>query len=133
MSFQRTHSGNQCNLLCTKCGVFLTSAIKCAGRGATCKSCENKRKQKERKRRQISRQLSLIKRLGGKCTHCDKEATEDNMVCFDFHHTDKETKIERISELIAQSRPYKVIEEEADKCILLCACCHRLHHQEHGY
>ena len=81
----------------------------------------------------MSRQLSLIKRLGGQCNHCKKEATENNMVCFDFHHVDKETKESSISDLLANSRPYKVIEEEADKCILLCACCHRLHHHKHGY
>ena len=133
MEEKRTHSGNQCNLFCTKCGVLLTSAIKGVGRGATCKACENSRKRKERKYRQLNIQLKLIERLGGKCTTCNKEATKENMVCFDFHHIHKEDKESAISNMLAESRPYKIIEKEADKCILLCACCHRLHHHINGY
>ena len=129
----RTINGSASHLFCTGCGVILTSSSKCTGRGAQCRQCANKRKREERKRRQVKMQLKLIERLGSKCTHCDKAANIDTMVCFDFHHINKERKEAAISELIAQSRPYKVIEEEADKCILLCACCHRLHHQEHGY
>ena len=127
-----THRGNMCNLYCSKCGVFLTSASKVASRGAQCKSCENKRKRKERKFRQIKWQLSLIDMLGGACAHCGKQANEENMVCFDFHHIDPQQKVQAISTMLADSRPYKVIEEEAKKCLLLCACCHRLYHKEHG-
>lgn len=130
---KRTHSGNQCNLFCTGCGVYMTSATKCVGRGATCRTCENKRKREERKRRAVKRQLELVDMLGGECKDCKKKADVDNMVCFDFHHINKKDKEEAVSELLAKSRPFKIIEEEAKKCVLLCACCHRLHHQKYGY
>jgi len=111
----------------------MTSATKCVGRGATCRSCENKRKRAERKRRSTKRQLELIEMLGGECRDCKKEANINTMVCFDFHHINKEEKVAAVSELLAASRPLRVILEEAEKCVLLCACCHRLHHQKYGY
>jgi len=128
-----TNHGSKSNLFCTGCGVYMTSATKSVGRGATCKPCENKRKRQERKRRQVRMQLELIEMLGNKCKGCAKEATVDNMVCFDFHHINPEEKVAGVSELLAMSRPFKVIKEEAEKCILYCACCHRLHHQKYGY
>jgi len=127
------HSGNMCNLFCSKCGVFLTSSLKGTGRGATCKKCSNKRKREERKKRQIKNQFSLIKLLGGKCSACSKEATKENMVCFDFHHIDASNKEDTISNMLGESRTYKEIEREAKKCVLLCACCHRLYHHKNGY
>ena len=63
-------------------------------------------------------QLQLIEMLGGKCEGCDKVATEDNMVCFDFHHVDASTKEAAISHMLADSRPYEIIKKEAEKCIL---------------
>ena len=129
----RTINGSASHLFCTGCGVILTSASKCTGRGAKCRQCDNKRKREERKYRQVNLQLKLIERLGGKCTNCNKIVTKDNMVCFDFHHVNKEDKESAISNMLAESKPYKIIEKEADKCILLCACCHRLHHHINGY
>jgi len=127
------HSGNMCNLYCSGCGEFLSSSSKAAGRGARCRKCDNKRKREERKRLQVRKQLVLIDRLGGICVHCNKEAIEDNMVCFDFHHIDKELKEDGIANMLAANRPIEIIEKEVDKCVLLCACCHRLHHHKYGY
>ncbi len=93
----------------------------------------NRRKARERKERQTRYQWAAVEMLGGKCEGCDKEATLENMVCFDFHHINKEDKVDSLGNLLAASRPLKVILEEADKCVLLCACCHRLHHQKYGY
>ena len=127
------YANNACSLYCTGCGVLRTSATLAVGRGATCKKCHNKRKREERKRRQVKMQLELIEVLGGECQDCKKKATIDNMVCFDFHHVNKEEKEAKVSDLLAQSRPFEIIKEEASKCVLLCACCHRLHHQKYGY
>ena len=129
----RTINGSASSLFCTGCGVILTSASKCTGGGAKCKPCENRRKREERKRRQVKLQLQLIEMLGGKCRDCSREASIDNMICFDFHHINKEDKTAAVSDLLGNSRPFKTIEEEAKKCVLLCACCHRLHHQKYGY
>lgn len=124
------HSGNQCVLCCTSCGGFLTSATKCASRGAKCKTCENKRKREERKERQVRIQWKLIQEKGGHCTMCTLKVEKNTMICFDFHHLNPIEKEDTISNMLACSRPYALIKKEADKCILLCACCHRLIHQE---
>ena len=45
----------------------------------------------------------------------------------DFHHLDPNEKTERISKIIGLSQ--SKIDAEIDKCVCLCACCHRLVHQ----
>ena len=52
--------------------------------------------------------------------------------CMDFHHLDEETKSEAIgrSSFISKMsmRSKKVIDEEIEKCVIVCACCHRKRH-----
>ena len=79
------------------------------------------------------KKLLVIESLGGGCLNCGKEATRENMVCFDFHHIIKEDKVDSLGNMLAAARPLEVILEEASKCVLYCACCHRLHHQKYGY
>ena len=67
------------------------------------------------------------------CADCGKEFPD---VCMDFHHLDEETKMDHIKArgrnrsmvwtLSKYSR--KKIDEELDKCVVLCACCHRIRH-----
>jgi hypothetical protein len=102
------------------------------GRDNECKECFNKRSYKAKTLKQERYQWEAVQMLGGKCEGCDKEATRDTMVCFDFHHTDKTTKVANVSNIIKTKTLAKVL-EEAEKCILFCACCHRLHHQKYGY
>jgi hypothetical protein len=64
---------------------------------------------------------------------CEKVVEEQTMVCFDFHHVDASNKKDSIGNMLSRNTAIDKLQEEADKCILLCACCHRLHHQEHGY
>ena len=66
----------------------------------------------------------LIERLGGKCQMCQGVFPP---AVFDFHHT--ENKIEDISFMIL-NRSEKAIFQEIEKCLLLCANCHRIHHHE---
>ena len=49
----------------------------------------------------------------------------------DYHHTDKSTKVDTVSHMIHRSR-YSIADllAEIGKCILVCACCHRILHQE---
>lgn len=44
----------------------------------------------------------------------------------DFHH--KGDKDKSVSELLTQGYAWRRIQEEIDKCIPLCANCHRLEH-----
>ena len=44
----------------------------------------------------------------------------------DFHHKDKKEKDTEVSNLLKYSK--KRILEEIEKCVVLCANCHRIHH-----
>ena len=64
----------------------------------------------------------LVQKLGGKCKMCNGIFPN---VAFDFHHLgNKEADISSMIDKYSESE----IEKEADKCILLCANCHRIHH-----
>ena len=68
------------------------------------------------------RKLQLIDLFGGKCEKC---GYNKNLAAFDFHHKDPydknfEVKIQKLNYLKEED-----ILEEAMKCMLLCANCHR--------
>jgi len=88
-----------------------------------CKSCFNRYCIERWKRRKIK----YICYLGGKCNRCGIELNEENYSIFDFHHINPTEKEYVWTKLRLQSES-KVI-KELDKCILLCANCHRLVHQ----
>jgi len=60
-----------------------------------------------------------------KCTRCE----ENHPAALDFHHKDPATKNHAVSWYIKNSQFTRAI-EEAVKCIVLCANCHRKHHYE---
>jgi hypothetical protein len=60
-----------------------------------------------------------------KCTKCG----ENHPAALDFHHEDPSTKDREVSWFLKNSQFTKAI-EEAVKCIVLCANCHRKHHYE---
>jgi hypothetical protein len=72
------------------------------------------------KRKQIK--LKLIEKMGGKCAMCNGVF---HQAAFDFHHI--KDKIRDVSSMLLNCSE-KEIFEEAEKCILLCANCHRIHH-----
>jgi hypothetical protein len=51
------------------------------------------------------------------------------VAALDFHHTKAEDKDGIVSELV-RSGKFKKAKAEAEKCIVLCANCHRIHHYE---
>ncbi len=55
---------------------------------------------------------------GGKCLLCGYSRCLQAM---DFHHVDPTTKDKKVSE----SSNFETIKPELDKCVLLCANCHR--------
>ena len=60
------------------------------------------------------------------CSRCG----ESDVACLDWHHTDPTQKEAGVSWLLA-NRSRQSILEEMDKCIVLCANCHRkLHYYE---
>jgi len=66
--------------------------------------------------------------LGGKYNCNDCEYTYKTSAPYDIHHIDSKTKDRGISQMITYS--WTKIQEELDKCVLLCACCHRIRHEE---
>lgn len=66
----------------------------------------------------------LIKALGGECQRCGYKEFDS---AFEFHHVEGEDKAATIAALITGS-DITAMMEEADKCVLLCACCHSTYH-----
>jgi len=52
-----------------------------------------------------------------------------HVAALDFHHTDAKAKDGIVSDLVRMGR-FKKAKAEAEKCIVLCANCHRIHHYE---
>lgn len=57
------------------------------------------------------------------CTRCE----ENHPATFDFHHPDPAEKEGSVNEFINKGR-YGKAREEAKKCVVLCANCHRKLH-----
>ena len=93
------------------------------GRTNRCKKCTNiyKKSRKDRMYQKIADYVG-----GFKCSRCGIE--RDTMTIFDFHHLDPATKDRQISKMVENS--WKDVKTELDKCIILCANCHREVHEE---
>ena len=65
--------------------------------------------------------LRAIEYLGGHCTDCLNEFPP---YVYDFHHLNPEIKEHSITRIMG--RKWENIVTELDKCVLLCANCHRI-------
>jgi hypothetical protein len=72
-----------------------------------------------------SNKIRAVEYKGGKCENCGGEFHPS---VFDFHHVNPQEKEFRISQLMRYTWEKQKV--ELDKCVLLCANCHRLEH--HG-
>jgi hypothetical protein len=72
-----------------------------------------------------SKILKGIEYLGGKCINCG----ESDPVLLDFHHKDKTNKIEDMSRILG-AWVFSECIDELNRCVLLCAKCHRKTHFE---
>ncbi|MCG2713101.1 MAG: hypothetical protein L6416_12375 [Candidatus Omnitrophica bacterium] len=77
------------------------------------------------KRRNKVRQMS-IEYKGSKCHSCGYEKCIDAL---EFHHTDSSKKDFGISSK-GYTRSWEKVKEELEKCMLLCANCHRELHAQ---
>jgi hypothetical protein len=77
------------------------------------------------KRRKKIRQIA-IEYKGGRCQVCGYNRCSEAL---EFHHTDSSGKDFSISER-GYTRSWIKVQEELDKCQLLCANCHREHHAQ---
>lgn len=76
-----------------------------------------------RKPKLVEMKQRAVEYKGGKCSCCGNQF--DN-VCYDFHHIDRATKYKDVSCMITEFYSWEDIKNELDKCIILCANCHRI-------
>lgn len=86
-----------------------------------CKFCVEKVR---RKRRINQRRFFENYKAKKGCADC---GTKDARV-LDFHHTNKEDKSYTIGEEIGKGKSNSTLMLEVEKCIVLCANCHRIRH-----
>lgn len=86
-----------------------------------CKSCDNKRV----KERQRNLKQQCVDYKGGVCSICGYNKC---LGALEFHHLNPEEKDFGIAKLRCKNIN-DVIKQELDKCILVCANCHRELHE----
>ena len=82
---------------------------------------------REGKIRRSSTKSALVEMLGGICMDCGLRSKYFEV--YDFHHRDPSQKLFEVSNKVTMLPP-EVLAEEALKCDLLCANCHRIRHQK---
>ena len=86
-----------------------------------CKPCANRR----RYANQRAIKFKMFEYLGGECKHC---GVKEPLCIFDFHHLDPRGKDFTLNQ--KKSLSFEKVKSELDKCILLCANCHRIEHSK---
>lgn len=124
------------------CRKYYTSNGSARPRGSSlCTKCVSARKREryqtdpDFRRREIRNgRLSRIRRMhqvdtiksSRGCSGCG----ERHPGCLEFHHPDPMAKQHNVSVAIARCIPWETILAEIEKCVVLCANCHRKHHWE---
>jgi hypothetical protein len=90
------------------------------------KNREYSRVRKDRRRRELTYWLYEYKRDNCECERCG----ETHPGCLEFHHVNPEQKQFGISKMVNRGHSIENIEGEIDRCVLLCANCHRMEHWE---
>lgn len=85
-----------------------------------CKKCCNEKISEYRR----NLKLKAVEYKGGKCQHC---GYSKSVSALEFHHIDPNEKDFGISTK-GSTRSFEKIKLELDKCIMLCANCHREEH-----
>lgn len=78
----------------------------------------------EQVKRAKSRKLRAIALKGGSCEKCG----EKHPAALCFHHVDPETKSFRLDARVFGNSKWEAIEQELNKCALLCFNCHQILH-----
>ena len=98
---------------CDRCGRYYIYDRKKGHRVTMCNSCMVNR-------RRIGLKEKAIKYKGSECRKCGYNRC---LTALEFHHLDPKAKDFQISG--AHSRSWAAIKKELDKCVMLCANCHR--------
>jgi len=62
------------------------------------------------------------------CTRCGAS----HPAIIDFHHIDRHDPDKKKVHKLVQNHNYATAYKEIEKCLILCANCHRIHHYEEG-
>lgn len=127
----RVVSNRKYCLDCSPYGLHNTRKVEFA-RCDRCSLCERRPTNKGNRicgycRNKVQRwrlKLACVEYKGGKCARC---GWSGNPVAFDFHHTDPR---EKEFGLQMSTRSWTDIQQELDKCELLCTRCHRIEHAQ---
>lgn len=127
---------------CRKCGkqaytkVELEEFVKDKkykdGRTTICYTCNRKRNQEERSaylstvEANIDEYLNKSENLYS-CSMC--KFTSDYIGVFDWHHVNKEEKTFNIGDMKRRQIKWSELKNELDKCVFICANCHRYIHK----
>lgn len=86
---------------------------------------ENREKiiRSERKRRMRNKQHMIKRKMEFGCSQC---SYNEHPAALDFDHIDPSKKTKGISQLANGTGSIKKLDAEMDKCIVLCANCHRV-------
>jgi len=79
------------------------------------------------KLRGLKRKLFLVDQRGGCCEIC---GYNKNLAAFEFHHKDPNEKENNLDMRKLSNSTMQWIEAEFDKCLVVCANCHREVHNE---
>jgi hypothetical protein len=107
--------------LCSDCGIRPIAKDE----KSRCSVCLVRKWEVEKIRRRQNK-LDAIEFLGGKCLDCG--LVSEFISVYDFHHTDPNNKDIEVAKLMHHS--WNNILIELERCILLCACCHRIRHEK---
>ena len=116
------------SMKCQICQAELTGKQKmfCSRK---CHNQSSNKKNQDYNRQQLrglSRKLSFVKRLGGKCCKC---GYDKNLAALTFHHLDPSVKEFGLDIRKFSNSSMERLEEEVSKCQLYCHNCHtELHH-----
>jgi hypothetical protein len=89
-----------------------------------CKKCSNLYHQN--RVREVK--FKMIEYKGGKCIKCELRVEDSHYAVFEFHHIDPLQKDQNFRRI--KSQKWETIRKELDKCVLLCANCHRVEHAD---
>jgi len=87
-----------------------------------------KNKEKQLQRQRIKRDELRKYVLNIKQTSCCKVCGEKHIAVLDFHHRDSKTKDTTVAIAINREWSIKRLQQEIDKCDILCSNCHRKLH-----
>ena len=113
--------------VCTKCGKEL--AIDCYNwrdkakgiRRSDCKYCHSLYM---KERYQLKKDIVQELKAQNKCAKCG----EYRGYVLDYHHLDPTQKENTVARLVSNNFKLDKVYQEIDKCVLLCANCHREFH-----